>query len=109
MEIKFGHRHSLDIGAWIEPDAPIQGLLLEREATVEIDNKKYGVMRVIGVTRAELGLAVTKGVPQLLAKLKKAGVYPDTDVRRESDSFRGRYQVRECCTQRRRDRVIACP
>lgn len=84
MDIKFGHRHSLDIGVWVEPGDAIQGLILEREATAEIDGKKYGVMRVIGVTRRELRSAVKNGVPQLIAKLKKAGVYPHTDINRQS-------------------------
>ncbi|WP_442506030.1 suppressor of fused domain protein [Novipirellula sp. SH528] len=83
-EFKFGHRHTLDIGVWVESDAPFQGLLLERESTAQIDGKKYGVMRVIGLTRAELDFAVKKSVPQLIKKLKDAGVYPNTIVKRES-------------------------
>ena len=59
-------------------------VVLEREATAKIDGKKYGVMRVIGITRPELKFAVKKGVTPLIAKLKKAGVYPRTDVGRES-------------------------
>ena len=84
MEFKFGHRHTLDIGVWGDDDAKFQGLLLERESTAKYDGKKYGVMRVIGLTRAELDFAVKKGVPQLITKLKKAGVYPNTLMERES-------------------------
>lgn len=84
MDIKFGHRHSLDIGAWVESDDLIQGLILEREATAQFDGKKFGVLRAIGVTRAELDLAVIEDMSQLVARLKEAGIYPRTDVRRES-------------------------
>lgn len=84
MELKLGHRHTLDISIWVDDDAKFQGLLLERESTAKFDRKKYGVMRVIGLTRAELDFAVKKGVPQLITKLKKADVYPNTLMERES-------------------------
>lgn len=84
MEMKFGHRHTIDIAACSESDEVIQGVICEREATARIDGKKYGVMRVIGVTRPELDFGVKRGIPQLLKKLKDAGVYPHTNVIRES-------------------------
>ena len=84
FDIKFGHRHTLDIGPWTEPEDPIQGLILERESTAKIDGNKYGIMRVIGVTRTELDFAVQHGVPQLIAKLKDSGHYPNTLLSRES-------------------------
>lgn len=84
MSIKLGHRHTLDIGAWVAPDHPIQGLILEREAMAVFEGTRYGVMRLIGVTRSELEFAVQEGVPKLLEILKAAGIYPNTDVNRKS-------------------------
>jgi len=84
MEMKFGHRHTIDIGVWVAPEDLFQGLLLERESTAKIDGKKYGVMRVIGLTRPELKFAVKRGSAALVTKLKNADVYPNTILGRPS-------------------------
>lgn len=84
LEMRFGDGHTLDIGAWIEPDEPIQGLVFERVSTSRIDGKEFGVMRVIGITRPELEFAKHNGVSRLVDLLKEAHVYPRTESGRKS-------------------------
>lgn len=80
----FGHGHTVDIGPWVEPDAPIQGVWLELEYTIPIDGEKFSVYRVIGITRQEMEYTFSQGSEAMLAALKVAGVYPHTVVRRPS-------------------------
>lgn len=84
LEMRFGDGHTLDIGAWVEPDETIQGLVFERASASRIGGKQFGVMRVIGITRPELEFAKHSGVSRLLDVLKEAYVYPRTDTGRES-------------------------
>jgi len=84
METAFDHCHTLDIDAWVESDAALQGIVFEKICACEIDGKPYGIIRVIGVTRPEMEYAQEHGTPALLAKLQNAGVYPDTRVNRGS-------------------------
>ena len=84
LENTFDHGHSIDIGPWVEPDDAIQGLIFECASTCLINGKRFGVLRVIGVTRTELEFAVSNGVSQLIAALKRAGIYPHTDIRRDA-------------------------
>ena len=84
LEMTLGDGHSIDIGPWVEPDDPIQGLILERVARSIIDGTEFGVLRVVGVTRTELEFAQSKNIPLLVSALRKSGVYPHTDIRRES-------------------------
>ena len=84
LENTFDHGHSIDIGPWVEPDDVIQGLIFECASTSLIDGKRFGVLRVIGVTRTELDFALRIGVSKLIVALKSAGIYPHTDTRRET-------------------------
>jgi len=84
LEVAFGHRHTLDIGPWADPDEPLQAVVFETASTAVIDGAQYGILRCIGITRPELEYAHTQGTAKLLTHLKNAGVYPHTERRRQS-------------------------
>jgi hypothetical protein len=84
FETVFGNGHTLDIGPWVCRDDPLQGVVFEQVCNCRIDVQDYGIFRIIGVSRAEMKYSREHGTPALLAKLKAAGVYPDTQVKRNS-------------------------
>jgi hypothetical protein len=53
-------------------------VIFEKVYKTRIRLRSYGVLRVIGVTRRELEYAQEHGVPSLVARLKSAGIYPNT-------------------------------
>jgi hypothetical protein len=83
LEVAFGHGHTLDIGSWVDPAAPIQGVVFEKLCTAEIDGKNYGILRCIGISRREMRYAQRWGSAKLFARLKKAGLYPHTAIHRQ--------------------------
>ncbi|MFL5241945.1 MAG: suppressor of fused domain protein [Gemmataceae bacterium] len=80
----FEHGHTLDIGTWVEPRASIQGVLLEKVCRVKIEDRPFGILRVIGITRPELQYRLRNSSRDLLTCLKRSGVYPNTVVNRAS-------------------------
>ncbi len=83
-EVSFGDGHTLDIGPWVGEDARLQGVVFKKLSESSIDGTSYCILRVVGVTRAELEFAREKGVAQLIARLKDCGVYPNTLIDRKS-------------------------
>ncbi len=84
LETVFGNGHTMDIGPWVEPDAPLQGVVFEEACRVRIDEVSFGVLRVIGVSRTEMEYAQEHGVPALVLKLNSSGIYPRTLINRKS-------------------------
>lgn len=84
LETVFDDGHTIDIAPWVEDACRIRALVFETFASVKIDSRHYGILRAIGVTEDELAFARDQGVDELLGKLKAAGVYPKTDLRRTS-------------------------
>jgi hypothetical protein len=84
LETKFGHGHTVDMGEVVGPDALIQAVVFEQQCSTTIDSRRYGILRVIGLTRAELEYKRAHGLPALVRVLKKGGVYPHTLVERAS-------------------------
>jgi hypothetical protein len=84
LETKFGHGHTLDMGAVVGLDAPIQGVVFETQCCAIVDGKSYGILRVIGITRAELDYKLAHGLSALVQVLKASGVYPHTLIARAS-------------------------
>lgn len=84
LETTFGHSHTLDICAWVEPGAPLQGVVFEEACRCRIGGKRFGVLRMIGVSRPEMDYAREHGAPALLERLRAAGIYPCTLVKRAS-------------------------
>ena len=82
LEVSFGDGHTLDIGAWVAGSEPIQGVLFEQVYATEVDATPYAVLRVIGITRAEMDYARERGAEALIRALEHAGVYPRTIVSR---------------------------
>lgn len=84
LDIAFGDSHTLDISPWVGDDAAIQGVVFEKVASVNIEGEPFGVLRVVGVSRAELEHAQEHGVEALVAHLQAVKQYPCTRVQRES-------------------------
>jgi hypothetical protein len=59
-------------------------VVLEKQCSATIDGRLYGILRVIGLTRAEMVYKRSHGLPALLRLLKQSGVYPHTLVGRAS-------------------------
>jgi hypothetical protein len=70
LDARFGDGHTMDIGDWVEPDAPLQGVVFEKACSCRIGLKSYGILRVVGVTRPEMDYAQEHGTPMLLNVLK---------------------------------------
>ena len=81
LELALDHGHTLDIGAWVEPGSRIQGLVVERFSTANIEGKFYSILQLHGVSRSELERAVASGAETVLAIRKDDGTYPRTAVR----------------------------
>lgn len=84
MKVAFADGHTLDIGAWVEEDDPLQGILFEEIAVAKIDGAEYSTLRCLGITRREMEYALEEGSDELIARLQNAGVYPRTTVSRAS-------------------------
>ena len=69
LEGVFGDGHTLDIGPWVEDGDRIQGVVFERAASVQIEGRSFGILRIVGVTRNELEFARSFGVSVLTSKL----------------------------------------
>jgi hypothetical protein len=90
LDCTFGHGHTIDVEQWVEPDCPVQGLVVEEFTRVTIDGQSYGILLFHGVTRPELEFAMERGSSKLLEMLKRAGVYPHTSTRRMESVKLGR-------------------
>jgi hypothetical protein len=84
LEGSFGPGHTMDIGPWVSPDASVQGVVFEEACRCRIGGERFGVLRVLGVSRTELEYAQKHGTPALQERLKAAGVYPCILVDRAS-------------------------
>jgi hypothetical protein len=82
MEVAFDHGHTLDIGAWVDSAATIQGIVFETLYKTLIEHRPYGILRIIGITRSELEHAERSGADELLRRLRDAEVHPRTDLHR---------------------------
>lgn len=84
LKTEFGHGHTVDMGEVVGRKAPIQGVVLTKQCTATIDERKYAIFRLIGLTRAEMDYKREQGLPALIRILKKGGAYPHTLVDRAS-------------------------
>jgi hypothetical protein len=90
LEAALDDGHVIDLGAIAGKGARLKGLFLERFSTSRIGGKRYGILRAIGVTSRELAWGRTRGVAALADKLRAAGVYPRSDVKRKPLACRAR-------------------
>src|SRR5690348_2362772 len=69
----FGHGHTVDVSPVVGPDFPVQGLVAEEFARVEVDHQPYGLLYFHGVTRAVLEFALNAGAHEWFVRLNRAG------------------------------------
>lgn len=81
LSVQFNPGHTIDIKALVGTSCPTQGLVLEEFSRACIYGKPYGILRVVGVTRRELRLAVKEGAANALAKLHLSKCYPRTTTK----------------------------
>ncbi len=84
LEVAFGDGHTLDIGAWVEENDSLQGIIFEEALVSEIGGEGYSILRCIGITREEMEYALEHGSDALIARLQNVGVYPHTTLSRVS-------------------------
>ena len=79
---------TMDIGPWVNSGDAIQGVVFEEAFKIRLfeglQSVQCGILRCIGVTRSELEFGQKHGVSSLIDRLKRAGIYPNTDVQRDS-------------------------
>jgi hypothetical protein len=84
LSTTLGFGHTIDIGPQVTPDAPLQGVLLTAECCIPIDGELFSVLRVIGITRAEMDYKRAHGSQALQEVLEAGGIFPHTIVSRGS-------------------------
>jgi hypothetical protein len=84
LESRLDDQHTIDMGQVVDPGESLQGVFLEAFCSMKVARKKVGILRCVGITRDEMEFAQKVGVSKLTQRLKKAGVYPNTDTGRAS-------------------------
>lgn len=84
LKTELDHLHSVDFGLRMETGQTFKGVVLERFSSCAFAGARYGILRAIGVTRRELEWCVEHSAKELLEKLKTAGLYPVSDMHRNS-------------------------
>lgn len=84
LDVAFNDGDTLDIGGWVDGDDTLQGLLFRQEYALAVAGRDAGVVRCVGITRAEMELARAQGTDALVARLEAAGIHPHTFVGRPS-------------------------
>ena len=82
VEEAFDVGHTADITAWVDPECATKGLLFTKLVSFEFGGQPFGALLCVGVTRTELAYALEHGSEDLLGRLKAAGAFPVTDLRR---------------------------
>lgn len=77
-------RDTMDIGASLPPPSKLSSFLFTPTARLTVDGRPAAVMLCLGITADEVELCREKGADELIARLKRAGVYPFTDLTRDS-------------------------
>jgi hypothetical protein len=79
---------TLDIGPWVAPYSPIQGVVFEEalcvELRVRLRRERCRLLRCVGITRPELEFAMKNDASALIECLKRAGMHPRTSLKRDS-------------------------
>ena len=84
VEETFDVGHTADIAAWVDPECGIKGLVFTRLVSFECEGQSFGTLLGVGLTRDELDFALEHGSKDILDRLQAAGVFPVTDLRRQS-------------------------
>lgn len=75
---------TMDIASAVPDGATITGLLFFEYARFEVRDRRAGLLLCVGITAEELKACRKGRREQVVAALKEAGVYPYTDLFRES-------------------------
>ena len=69
---------------FMSDSSEITALIFDKYSEFEIDEKKYRLMLMIGITADELEYKFENGGTELIKKLKERKIYPYTDLKRGS-------------------------
>ena len=75
---------SMDIDQATPPESAIKAFLFDTYATFTLFGRANELRLCIGITKPELEFKIEHGSDKLLALLKSHGVYPFTDLERDS-------------------------
>ena len=84
IESSINSGETMNIGAFAKSENTIKAIIFDKYAEFIIDECKYGIMLIIGITSKELEWAKKNGGKELLKKLKEYKIYPITNLKRES-------------------------
>jgi hypothetical protein len=84
QQAHIGPGESMDIASAVPEGASIQAFLFDTYASLELFGAPVALRLCIGITQAELQYKMEHGPERLLAALKRHGVYPFTELARES-------------------------
>jgi len=71
-------------GRFLSDQSKISSVIFDKYANFKVDGSDYGLMLVIGITSDELAYKEKNGGKALIEILKEKGIYPFTDLDRES-------------------------
>lgn len=75
---------TMDLGSFALKGSSIKAIIFDKYADFTIDNNKYGLMLVMGITKDEFNWAKKNGGKELIIKLKGKNIYPYTNLTRKS-------------------------
>lgn len=75
---------TMDIGSALPQPTQLEAFLYVPYAKITVDDKKAGILLCLGITQDELSFVREHGPDELLSHLKQAGVFPFTDLSRQS-------------------------
>jgi hypothetical protein len=84
-----GAGESMDIDSATPPESRIKALVFDTYATFTLFGHENELRLCIGITKPELDFKVQHGAAKLLALLKCHGVYPFTDLERDTVPLNG--------------------
>jgi len=75
---------TMDIDTATPPESLIKAFVFDTYRTFTMFGQEFDLRLCLGITKAELKFKMEHGADALLARLKSHGVYPYTDLERES-------------------------
>lgn len=75
---------TMDIDEATPPESHIKAFVFDTYRTFSLYGQEFGLRLCLGITKDELAFKMTHGGEALLTRLKASGVYPYTDLKRES-------------------------
>jgi Suppressor of fused protein (SUFU) len=79
-----GAGESMDIDAATPPESLIKAFVFDTYRAFTLYGREFDLRLCLGITKAELEFKMEHGAEKLLARLKNHGVYPYTDLERDT-------------------------